>query len=52
MEASWNELQAEERKSLRMGRAEDEREEAEEAKRLAAKAAAKKRKRSGGMFDD
>jgi len=52
MEASWNEVQAEERKSLRMGRAEDEKAEAEEARRMAEKAAAKKRKRSGGLFDD
>ena len=52
MEASWNEVQAEERKSLRMGRDEDEKAEAEEARRMAEKAAAKKRKRSGGLFDD
>jgi hypothetical protein len=47
MEASWEQLQAEERRSARMGRAEDAREEAEEARRLAAKA--KKRKRGAAL---
>lgn len=54
MEASWAQVQAEEKRSARAGREEDIREEMEELKRLKTKAA-KKRKRgldSGSDSDD
>jgi hypothetical protein len=48
MEASWEQLQAEERRSARMGRLEDQAAEEEEARRLKAKAV---RKRRRGAFE-
>ena len=52
MEASWQQIQAEERRSARMGRSEDERAEAEEARRIAAKQAKKKAwQKNKGMID-
>ena len=50
MEADWRSIQAEERKSSRMGRTEDEKAEAEELARIKAKAAKKKAKRSNTSF--
>ncbi|KAI8467424.1 MAG: hypothetical protein J3K34DRAFT_430614 [Monoraphidium minutum] len=44
MEASWGQLQAEERRSARLGRAEDAAAEEEEARRLGAKAGRKRRR--------
>lgn len=51
MVASAREIEAEERRSARMARAEDEKEEEEERRRAEAKAA-KKRKRPGAFLDD
>jgi len=46
MEADWRAIQAEERRSARLGRGEDERAEQEELARQRAKAAAKKKART------
>ena len=52
MEVNWQQIQAEERRSARMGRSEDEKAEQEELRRLAAKQAAKKAKqRPQGFLD-
>lgn len=52
MEANWQQIQAEERRSTRMGRSEDEKAEQEEVRRVAAKKAAKtKHKRPKGLLD-
>ena len=45
MEAGWREVQAEERRSAKLGATDDAREEAAEAARQAAKAAALKKRR-------
>lgn len=50
MEADWKSIQAEERKSARMGRTEDEKAEAEELARQKAKAAAKKKRQKTSSF--
>lgn len=53
MEADWKSIQAEERRSAKMGRTEDEKAEMEELARQRAKAAAKKkRKRQNGFLLD
>ena len=52
MEADWRTIQAEERRSLRMGRTEDEKAEAEELARQKAKAAKKRARISPGFFVD
>jgi hypothetical protein len=54
MEASAAEIQAEERRSARIGRTEDEREAEAEARRVAAKEAKKKGKKRGAaaLFDE
>lgn len=53
MIAGWKSIQAEERKSAKMGRTDDEKAEAEELARQKAKAAAKKkRKKSSGFLMD
>lgn len=54
MEASAAEIQAEERRSARIGRTEDEKEAEAEARRLAAKEAKKKGRKRGAaaLFDD
>lgn len=50
MEADWRSIQAEERRSARLGRSEDERAEHEELARQKAKAAKKKAKRPNTGF--
>lgn len=45
MEAGWREVQAEERRSTKLGAADDAREEAAEAARQAAKGAALKKRK-------
>jgi hypothetical protein len=54
MEASAAEIQAEERRSARIGRTEDEKEAEAEARRMAAKEAKKKGRKRGAaaLFDD
>ena len=49
MEADWKSIQAEERRSAKMGRSEDEKAELEELARQKAKAAAKKKKPKAGL---
>lgn len=51
MEASWQQIQAEERRSARMGRSEDEKAEQEELQRLATKAAKKFKRKPQKMMD-
>ena len=51
MEANWREIQAEERRSARLGRSEDERADAEEQRRLAAKQAKKAKHKPRGLID-
>lgn len=50
MEADWRTIQAEEKRSLRLGRSEDEKAEVEELARQKAKAAKKSRKNSSGFM--
>ncbi len=50
MEADWKSIQAEERRSAKMGRGEDEKAEAEELARQKSKAAAKKRSKKSASF--
>ena len=52
MEANWQQIQAEERRSARLGRSEDEKAEEEELRRVAAKKAAKKAKHKHQGFLD
>ena len=50
MEADWKSIQAEERRSARMGRSEDEKAEAEELARQRSKATAKKKRQKTSSF--
>ena len=52
MQADWKSIQAEERRSARLGRSEDEKAELEELARQKVKAAAKKKRPKTGLFVD